>query len=253
MKIQTLLTTLVISLPLSADVVKPLKAKLSEWAFEELGITEGSTLKLQHSQIGGLLKVGASPANLIRITKEEWNEYEPNGFLSYDEDDQTLSYIPEMGPLDSDFHWEVPASTIIELHNVDGEIEVEGIVSEISVTTVDGDLDLISVGGPIVVEVFDGNVTIDLSPEHTDANILVSAVDGDIELNSQIPLNGQFSANTIDGEIDCNQPMVLSNHDGGFIRLSHGESLSGTLGKGGPLIRLNVVDGDIDVTVASLD
>jgi hypothetical protein len=242
----------VLGVSLQGETLKPIEDTHTVLSFEELGIASGTVLELNHHHLGGTLTVVAGPADQIGLTLDDFEDTDSTVFLRYDGEKGSISLILGGDQREDDLIWQLPEGTALKLHNVDGDIQVDGISGPVEVSTADGDIGMIGVGGPTIAEVFDGDITVELREDRADEDLFLSAVDGDVILRSPSPLNAEFRASTIDGDISCNQKLsnvTFKNDAWG----SEGETLGGTLGKGGPKLRLNVVDGDIDIIVGPTD
>jgi DUF4097 and DUF4098 domain-containing protein YvlB len=93
-----------------------------------------------------------------------------------------------------------------------------------------------------------------------------STVSGDVTLRVPASLDAEFSARTLSGSIESDFPLELGSMDGRRRRGSDdddddddrprvhvriGQEAHGTLGRGGPQLRVNTVSGDVSLVRVS--
>lgn len=113
----------------------------------------------------------------------------------------------------------------LDAHTSDGNLNISGKLDGLNVTTSDGKVDLVLAGGSSlksdsVLHSSDGTVTVRL-PKDFSANLDVS---------------------TLDGKIDCNLPLTL---DGFHSSGGSEHSVRGKLNAGGPLFSIHTSDGTV--------
>jgi len=115
-----------------------------------------------------------------------------------------------------DFVVRVPAGTRFEGHNVNGNVEVEDLRSDVTLATVNGRIRA-STSGRI----------------HR-----ASTVNGGIEVSVPRGIGAELRASTVNGAIETDFPVQMSGRIGR-------RSVQGTIGTGGPEMRLSTVNGSI--------
>jgi len=149
---------------------------------------------------------------------------------------------PEGGPYDGDLEISAPADLALAISTVSGNIVVTGSRA---------DLDLESVEGAVTVEGGSGVVTLhsvsgDVRVKGAKGKIELNTVDGSIDGRQ---LDGDISAETVDGEITLAEVtstgVDATTVDGG-VRLE-------VALKAGGRYRLNSHDGDVTLSVPTLD
>jgi DUF4097 and DUF4098 domain-containing protein YvlB len=136
-----------------------------------------------------------------------------------------------------DFQVRVPAGVRLVARTVNGEVKADGLQGPVEVATVNGSVRVgttsyasaTTVNGSIVVSIGDAQWTEPLSFE---------TVNGKIRLTLPAKVDADVRAETINGSIDSDYPIIVS---GSFNR----RRLHGTIGKGGRRMDLQTVNGDI--------
>jgi DUF4097 and DUF4098 domain-containing protein YvlB len=105
----------------------------------------------------------------------------------------------------------VGGSGNVGLNAVDGDITVSGAAGKIAINAVDGDVSVTESNGAIAVTAVDGDVTLE---GITSENISVNAVDGDITYDGTITDGGRYVLSTHDGDLYVTIP------DGSNARIS---------------------------------
>jgi len=115
-----------------------------------------------------------------------------------------------------DFMVRVPAGVRLVANTVNGDIQAEGLRSDVQAGTVNGRLNIQTAG-------FVSNA---------------ATVNGDIELDLPGDLNAEFHATMVNGQVDSDFPIVVT---GRFNR----RNLTGRIGSGGPDLRVSTVNGNV--------
>jgi hypothetical protein len=115
-----------------------------------------------------------------------------------------------------DFVVRVPAGVQFAGHTVNGDVEAEGLRSDVRVATVNGRVSVRTTG-------FVSRAV---------------TVNGDIELAVPTGLNADFRAATVNGSIDSDFPVQVTGRVGP-------RAVRGTIGQGGPELRVSTVNGNI--------
>jgi len=136
------------------------------------------------------------------------------------------------------FHVEVPAGVPVRLRNVNGAIEALGLASDVDVATVNGSVDLATTGTARARTV---NGSIDASFEaalRDDASF--ETVNGRISLDLPDDLDADIDARWVSGGLESDLPIAVMG------RMGRGRA-TGTLGQGGPTLRIATVNGAIRI------
>jgi DUF4097 and DUF4098 domain-containing protein YvlB len=115
-----------------------------------------------------------------------------------------------------DFRIWVPAGVRFDGNTVNGSIRADGLRSDVQVATVNGRLNIETTGFV------------------SDA----ATVNGDIDLVLPVGLNAVFHATMVNGRVESDFPILVTG------RISR-RNVSGTIGNGGPDLRVSTVNGTI--------
>jgi DUF4097 and DUF4098 domain-containing protein YvlB len=126
-----------------------------------------------------------------------------------------------------------------EIKLVNGSLEVTGVQGEVRASCVNGLLTARELGGEARLTTVNGKL--DANFERAAAPVELSSVNGSIDLTLPSDAKASIEANTVHGGID--NDFGLHTNDHRFV----GHDLRGELGGGGTEIRLNNVNGHIDI------
>lgn len=153
----------------------------------------------------------------------------------------------------------VPAATDLQARSGDGSIDVERVNGRVDLSSGDGSIRARQLNGDVSVHTGDGSVALDgrfaaLTARSGDGSVriraesgsspsadwVVTTGDGSITLEIPEGFNGQLDAHTGDGRVHV-EDLTVSNVSGEI----RGNSLRGSLGSGGKLVKLRTGDGSI--------
>jgi len=131
-----------------------------------------------------------------------------------------------------------------EIKLINGSLDVTGVTGEVHASCINGKLTARELAGRVRLATINGHL--DANFEHLQATpIELSSVNGPLELTLPSDAKANIEATTVSGGIDKDFGLHTNNHR--FV----GHDLRGELGGGGVLIRLNNVNGRIDVRHAN--
>jgi DUF4097 and DUF4098 domain-containing protein YvlB len=136
-----------------------------------------------------------------------------------------------------DFTVAVPAGVLLRANTVNGTIEVED-VGDVRGATVNGNIRALGVGLAELSSV-NGNVEAELG-RTPDRALKFSTVNGNIDVRVSGTLNADVKASTVSGQIQTDLPLAVKK---GIV----GQALNGTLGNGGPEMKLSTVNGSVSL------
>jgi hypothetical protein len=138
----------------------------------------------------------------------------------------------------------VPAGVRLAAHTVSGSVDVRGLRGPVDAKSVSGNVH-VSATGPVQAMTVSGNVVAELG-RTAGRDLEFRSVSGDVTLQVPAGIDAEFDARTLSGSIDSDFPLQRGRGDdhGGFnIRV--GQEAHGTLGRGGPSLRVTTVSGDV--------
>ena len=130
-----------------------------------------------------------------------------------------------------------------EIKLVNGSLDVAGVQGEVRASCVNGTLSAKQLGGKAKLNTVNGEL--EAKFERAGGEVELSSVNGSIDLTLPSDAKASIEANTVSGGIDNDFGLRTNNHR--FV----GHDLRGELGGGGAAIRLNNVNGTIDIHHAS--
>jgi hypothetical protein len=136
-----------------------------------------------------------------------------------------------------EFTVRLPEGVRVDARSVNGEIEIDGATSEVIAHTTNGHIDARSSGGPVRATTTNGDVTVRAGALDTH-DMEYRTTNGSITVELPASANAELDMHTTNGSISSDFPVTM---EGTFSR----RNMRGTLGKGGPRIRLSTTNGSI--------
>lgn len=136
-----------------------------------------------------------------------------------------------------DFTVRVPANARFAGHSVNGDIDVADVRADVKAATVNGNVD-IRTAGFAEASTVNGNIHCRLGRSSFTDDVEFETVNGSITVEMPDGLNADFHAATVNGGIDSDFPILVTG------KVSR-RSLRGSIGDGGPELRLSTVNGSI--------
>jgi DUF4097 and DUF4098 domain-containing protein YvlB len=153
------------------------------------------------------------------------------------------------GRWDDDRYWQVafelqvPRKADLTVDATNGGIDVEDVRGRVDAHTVNGGIALHDVGGDIRGETVNGGLHVELAGEKWDGPGLdLKTVNGGVDLRVPSGFSGELDARTSNGGISVDFPMTVK----GLINSRR--QITGTIGSGGPRLRLSAVNGGISIS-----
>ncbi len=132
-----------------------------------------------------------------------------------------------------------PASTWFEGVTVNGDVMVDGPLDRVRATSVNGDVD-VSAEGQARATTVNGSIRARIAGTTLTGPVELETVNGSIELDLNEGINADVEASWLSGGLDTEFPLRVQGRIG--------RSARGQLGSGGHTIRLNTVNGSIDIS-----
>ena len=131
-----------------------------------------------------------------------------------------------------------------EIKLINGSLEITGVTGEVHASCINGKLTASGLAGRVSLSTINGHLDANFDRLQA-APIELSSVNGPLELTLPSDAKASIEATTVHGGIDNDFGLHTNNHR--FV----GHDLRGELGGGGVQIRLNNVNGHIDVRHAN--
>lgn len=142
-----------------------------------------------------------------------------------------------------EFTIKLPAGAHVTAHTVNGDVEVAGVSGDVDVAAVNGRIDAETTDGLIEAETTNGAIRARMSPAPT-RNTSFRTVSGSITLSLPDNTNADIDARTVNGTITSDFPITVGGQAGGGFS---SRRLRGVLGRGGPHLTLETVNGGIRI------
>ena len=159
----------------------------------------------------------------------------------YPDHDHNFTWGSRNNPASVDYTLTVPkASRLDEIKLINGALEVTGTAGEVRASCINGKLMAQNLSGRVELATINGRL--DASFDHlAGSEIELKSVNGSVGLTIPSDSKAEIEATTVSGSIDNDLGLHVNNHR--FV----GHDLRGELGSGGTRIRLENVNGRIDV------
>ena len=134
----------------------------------------------------------------------------------------------------------LPKGVKTDASTVNGGLTIEGATAEVKARTVNGGIEASSSGGPVSAKTVNGGIKVRAGTVGT-GPLEYQTVNGSITVELPADLNADLDMSTVNGSISSDDfPITVQ---GRFDR----RHISGTIGKGGPELRLKTVNGSIRI------
>ncbi len=141
-----------------------------------------------------------------------------------------------------EFRAQVPAGVVFAGHNVNGDVEAEGLAARVDAKTVNGAVRLSTSAGDAAAETVNGSVTAEVRGQGQ-GRLSFKTVNGSVTLTLPRDLSASLLAETVNGTIETDFPITVQG------RLTP-RRLEGRIGQGGRDLRLETVNGSIRIRAA---
>lgn len=136
----------------------------------------------------------------------------------------------------------VPKRGDLKLETVNGGIKVTDVTGSIEAETVNGGLDFARIAGKVKGETVNGGITMDLEGSTWQGEgIDLETVNGGVKLNVPAAYSAQVKASTVHGGMNADFPGASVEGK------TSNRSMDLRLGSGGPLVKLQTVNGGVSV------
>ncbi len=137
------------------------------------------------------------------------------------------------------FEVQVPAGVMLLARNVNGNINGDGLDSDVRAWTVNGGV-TIDTNGLAEAHTVNGNIKVAMDRGDMDGELDFETVNGSIELDVGGDFSADIHATTVNGDIDTDFPLTVQGRFGP-------KRINGTIGRGGRSVGLSTVNGAIRI------
>jgi hypothetical protein len=142
-----------------------------------------------------------------------------------------------------EFTVKLPAGVRLNVSTVNGGLTVAGATSEVRASTVNGRVSAASSGGPVNASTVNGDIEVRMRELGT-GDLEYSTVNGSIEIEVPANLDADLDMRTVNGSLSADFPITLQGR-------VNPRRMRATIGKGGRRIRLETVNGSVELRKAS--
>ena len=128
----------------------------------------------------------------------------------------------------------------VRASTVNGAVEVENVGGPVRATTVNGAVDVSTRNGPVTATTVNGNVDVKMTAIAREGEMKFTTVNGRVRVEMPENLNASVEMETMHGSISSDYPVQLSGTFGP-------RRAQGTIGRGGPRIELETLNGSIEL------
>src|SRR5688500_5519769 len=139
-----------------------------------------------------------------------------------------------------DFTISVPSGVAFDGATVNGGIDVSGLSSDVSVSTVNGEIAVASTG-TVEAKTVNGSIDASTGAASWSGTLDFQTVNGSIHLTLPAGAAAAVSAQTLNGDFSSDFPLTVEAGEWGPKRVS------GSIGSGGGRLNLETVNGEIEI------
>ena len=163
----------------------------------------------------------------------------------YRDHDLTFSWGSHHNPPSVEYTLTVPRTVRLdEIKLINGSLDVTGISGEVHASCINGRLDAHNLSGRAELSTINGHLDAKFD-QLSGSSVELKSVNGSVALTIPSDSKAEIEASTVSGGIDNDFGLHVNNHR--FV----GHDLRGELGNGGPRIKLEDVNGRIEIRHAS--
>jgi DUF4097 and DUF4098 domain-containing protein YvlB len=164
---------------------------------------------------------------------------------TYRDHDNTFNWGSRNNPPSVEYTLTVPRTVRLdEIQLINGSLDITGVTGEVHASCINGRLEAHNLSGRAELSTINGHLDarFDQLPQ---SSVELKSVNGSVELTIPSDSKAEIEASTVSGGIENDFGLHVNNHR--FV----GHDLRGELGSGGPHIRLEDVNGRIQIHHAS--
>ncbi len=163
----------------------------------------------------------------------------------YRDRDNTFNWGSRNNPPSVEYTLTVPRTVRLdEIKLINGELDITGVTGEVHASCINGKLEAHNLSGRAELSTINGHLDARFD-QLPGSSVELKSVNGSVELTIPSDSKAEIEASTISGRIENDFGLHVNNHR--FV----GHDLRGELGSGGPHIRLENVNGRIEIRHAS--
>ncbi len=133
----------------------------------------------------------------------------------------------------------LPRGVAVDVSTVNGGLNIGGVSAPVEATTVNGRIAVSTSKGPIQATTVNGSIDANMQ-ELTGGDVKLTTVNGSVNAGLPLEINANIDAETVNGRVETDFPVKIM----GKVSPRH---LRGTIGSGGPTLKLITVNGSISL------
>ena len=138
-----------------------------------------------------------------------------------------------------DYVVRVPRTANVRVENVNGQVEVDGVVAEVAASTTNGSIEVTGAEGAVDASVVNGTVSVALARVDPKGRSAMRTTNGSVRLTLPADAGAEIDARTVNGGIGCD--FDLADETRARRRLE------GRIGSGGARFELRTVNGAVNI------
>jgi hypothetical protein len=137
------------------------------------------------------------------------------------------------------FTVQLPRNVPINASTVNGGLEIDGVSAPVEASTVNGRIGVNTSTGPVEATTINGSIEANMQTL-TSGDVRLTTVNGSVSAGLPLHINANIDAETVNGRVETDFPVKIT----GKLSTRH---LRGTIGSGGPTLKLVTVNGSISL------
>src|SRR5579863_3364952 len=163
----------------------------------------------------------------------------------YRDHDHTFNWGSHNNPAGVEYTLTVPREARLdEIKLINGSLDITGAAGEVHASSINGKLEAHNLSGRADLSTVNGHLDARFD-QLASSSVELHSVNGSVELTIPSDSKAEIEANTVSGGIENDFGLHVNHHN--FV----GHDLRGELGNGGPHIKLENVNGRIEIRHAS--
>ena len=159
----------------------------------------------------------------------------------YPDHNNTWNWGSHNNPAGVEYTLTVPrAARLDEIKLINGALDVSGVSGEVRASCINGRLEAQDLSGRAKLDTINGRLEAKFK-RLTKESVELNSVNGSVDLTIPSDSNAEIEANTVSGRISNDFGLNVNRHQ------MVGQSLRGELGNGGAHIKLNNVNGRVEI------
>lgn len=176
--------------------------------------------------------------------------------LQVDEEDNFVAIGTDWRANKVDLQVRIPRNADVRLSTVnDGSIVVRNIAGTLHLENTNGPITATNISGSVIAEAINENITASFDAIDADSSMSFNSINGDLIISVPADTAATLHLDTAKGdilsdfevEVQATQPTVERREDDDGIVVRVNQDIVATINGGGPVIRLETLNGDIQI------